>query len=99
MGTLTGKAHELLSRRALLPLARLQRRARPSRRAVMAAFDEGMRFRRESAAWSAERRREWVLARLRVSVRASSSFITRCRKFCRHWLGLPYPSTSGLYCG
>lgn len=72
MGTLTGKAHELLSRRALLPLARLQRRARPSRRAVMVAFDEGMRFRRESAAWDAERRREWMLARLRFSVRRAA---------------------------
>lgn len=69
MQGLTGKAHEWLSRGALLPLRRWQRVARPSRRAVMLAASEGLRFRRQSAAWSVERKREWMLERLRFVVR------------------------------
>lgn len=61
--------HELLSRRLLLPFQRLQRRVRPSRRSVIRAFDEGMRIRRNAESWDVENKRNWVLARLRFSVR------------------------------
>ncbi len=66
---LTGKAHELLSLEVLLPLARLQRTLRPSRRPTVLAFYNGMRFRREATRWSPEQKREWTLQRLRYIVR------------------------------
>ena len=47
--SVTAKAHELLSRRLLLPLWHAQRLARPSRRPVAAAIREGLRFRRAAA--------------------------------------------------
>jgi phenylacetate-CoA ligase len=72
MGTLGAKTHELLSRGALLPLWRLQRVARPSRRAVALHYFEGLRFRRRAATWSEERRRAWVLGRLRFVVRRAA---------------------------
>jgi len=64
--------HELLSRKALLPLTRAQRMARASRRPAMRAFYAGLRFRRESAAWDERRRREWMLRRLREVVRRAA---------------------------
>jgi len=65
--------HELLSRKLLLPLTRAQRMARASRRPAMRAFYEGMRFRRESAAWNEQQRHEWMLKRLRLSARRAAS--------------------------
>jgi phenylacetate-CoA ligase len=53
----------------LLPLLRLQQVARPSRRRVGVAFNEGLRFRRDSAAWSLKEKHDWILNRLRYSVR------------------------------
>jgi phenylacetate-CoA ligase len=64
--------HDLLSRKVLLPLTRAQRLARASRRPAMRAFYEGMRFRRESAAWDEERRRGWMLERLRHVARRAA---------------------------
>src|SRR4051812_7076202 len=64
-----GGAREWVSRSVLLPLARVQRFARPSTRAAVRAFYEGMRFRREGESWSEGERRAWVLARLRETVR------------------------------
>jgi phenylacetate-CoA ligase len=64
--------HDLLSRKLLLPLTRAQRLARASRRPAMRAFYEGMRFRRQSAAWNEEQRREWMLKRLRYIVRRAA---------------------------
>jgi phenylacetate-CoA ligase len=63
------RAREWVSRRALLPLARAQRFARPATRAAVRAFYEGMRFRREAEGWREGERRAWVLARLREVVR------------------------------
>lgn len=60
---------EILSRRILLPASRLQRIARPSRRAVIRSYYDGMRFRRESEHWGADKRLDWILARLRFVVR------------------------------
>jgi len=67
--SITAKAHELLSRNLLLPLWHAQRQIRPSRRAVASAIRDGLRFRRSAAAWSDERKRQWILERLRFSVR------------------------------
>lgn len=69
MSDLTAKAHDLLASRVLMPAFRLQRGAMPSRHRVMRAYYEGLRFRREAAAWDVERKREWVLSRLRFAVR------------------------------
>ena len=67
--TVTAKAHELLSRRLLLPLWHAQRLARPSRRPVAAAIRNGLHFRRAAAGWSDDEKREWILQRLRFAVR------------------------------
>jgi phenylacetate-CoA ligase len=64
--------HDLLSRKLLLPLTRAQRMARASRRPAMRAFYEGMRFRRRSAAWDEQQRREWMLRQLRSVVRRAA---------------------------
>ena len=69
MKDLSPAAHELLSRNVLLPLSRLQRLARPSRRAVISAYYEGMRFRRRAESWGFDKRLDWVLRRLRLVVR------------------------------
>ena len=69
MGSLTGKAHDWLSLTVLTPFSHLRRTARPSRRSVMLAFREGMRFRKEAANWSEAEKREWILARLQFAVR------------------------------
>lgn len=72
MGTLGAKTHELLSRGALLPLWRLQRVVRRSRRAVALHYFEGLRFRRRAAAWTEEQKSAWVLERLRFVVRRAA---------------------------
>ena len=71
MGSFGRKSHEFVSRNLLLPLWHLQRIARPSRRATAVAIRRGMRFRRESAAWPTERKRNWMLDRLRLTARRS----------------------------
>lgn len=72
MRDLRGKVHDQLSLKVLVPLARLQRMARPSRRPVMLAYNEGLSFRRESVHWSSERKQEWMLKRLRFIVRRAA---------------------------
>src|SRR5215216_3729190 len=69
MRNLIGKTHDLLSRNVLLPMSRAQRRARSSRRPVMIAFDEGMKFRKQSEHWSDDQKCEWMLNRLRFVAR------------------------------
>jgi phenylacetate-CoA ligase len=64
-----GRARELVSRRALVPLGRAQRFARSATRPSLRAFYEGMRFRRAAESWGEEERRAWVLERLRETVR------------------------------
>lgn len=60
---------DLLSGKVLMPLMRLQRAIRPDRRPVARSYREGMEFRRASCSWSEDRKREWILNRLRFSVR------------------------------
>jgi phenylacetate-CoA ligase len=63
------KVHRLLSQRAILPLIRARHLTKPALRPVMLAYYEGWRFRDEAAHWSTDRKREWVLQRLRFSLR------------------------------
>jgi phenylacetate-CoA ligase len=65
----TSKIHDQLSVNLLVPLSRLQRLVRRSRRPVMRAFREGLAFRQATANWSDEQKRQWMLKRLRVVVR------------------------------
>ena len=67
--SLSAKAHALLSRRLLLPLWHAQRRLRPSRRPVASAYAEGLRFRQAAVGWDRERKADWVLRRLRFTLR------------------------------
>ena len=69
MRELTAKLHDQVSSGLLLPLSRLQRLARPSRRAHIRSYYEGLRFRRDALQWGEEQRRSWVLDRLRFVVR------------------------------
>lgn len=66
-------ARDLASVKALVPLYHFQRLARPSCRPAMLAFRQGMRFRSEAARWSDDRKRDWILRRLRYSVRRAYS--------------------------
>jgi phenylacetate-CoA ligase len=63
--------HDAVSQRLLRPLTRMHRRIRPSYRRALAAFDDGMAFRVAAENWGEDRRREWMLARLRAVVRAA----------------------------
>lgn len=66
---LIATAHDLVSIKVLVPLYQLQRLVRPSCRPAMLAFQEGMRFRGETARWNDDQKREWILRRLRYAVR------------------------------
>ena len=66
---LIGGLHDNLSLHVLTPFSRLQRANRAATRPTQQAFDNGLRFRREAANWDEERRRDWVLNRLRDIVR------------------------------
>jgi len=62
---MSAAAHELVSTHLLQTLHGLYRLARPSLRNAALESAEGLRFREGAAAWSLDRRREWMLARLR----------------------------------
>ena len=66
---LAATAHELLSTNLLVPLSRLQRIVRPSRREVMRFYYEGMRLRNRAEGWEDDRKADWILQRLRFVVR------------------------------
>ena len=61
--------HDSLSLHVLTPFSRLQRSTRPATKPTQQAFNEGLRFRRETATWDDEQKRQWMLARLRTVVR------------------------------
>lgn len=83
MSELTSRVHDWLSSRALLPLTRIQRTIRPARRTHMLAYYEGLRFRRQSARWDEAKKREWVLGRLRFSVRRAYDETVYYRRLLR----------------
>src|SRR5262245_13945627 len=72
MENLTRATRDWMSINGLVPLIHLLQMARPSRHETRSIYFSGMRFRRESASWSIERKMEWVLQRLRFSVRRAS---------------------------
>jgi phenylacetate-CoA ligase len=70
-------AHDLAARSVLQPLQRVERRLRPGTRPALRAFEAGLAFRRAAQDWDLERRRRWILLRLRAVVRracAESAF-------------------------
>src|SRR5262245_13951365 len=69
MNNLAKATRDWLSIRALVPSLHLLHMARPSISPGRSVFFEGLRFRRGVAAWSLERKMEWVLQRLRFSLR------------------------------
>ncbi len=69
MKSIGRKAHNLLSRRLLLPLTRVRAATRISLRPVMQAYYEGLHFRTSAASWSEDQKSEWVLHRLQLVVR------------------------------
>jgi len=66
---LIGGIHDSFSLRVLMPFSRLQRSARSATRPTQQAFNEGICFRRAAADWDQEKRVEWILDRLRTTVR------------------------------
>lgn len=66
---LVGRIHDSLSLHVLTPFSRLQRLVRPATRPSLRAFYNGLRFRNEVSVWSYEQRSEWMLKRLRYTVR------------------------------
>jgi phenylacetate-CoA ligase len=69
MKSIRRKAHQIISRRLLLPLTRARALARISLRPVIQAYYEGLRFRSLAASWSETQKSEWMLHRLQLVVR------------------------------
>jgi phenylacetate-CoA ligase len=68
---LIGGIHDSLSLHVLMPFSRLQRSTRATTRPTQQAFNEGIRFRRETAGWNREQKTDWMLERLRSTVRSA----------------------------
>lgn len=66
---LIGGIHDSLSLHVLTPFSRLHRSTRPATRPTQQAFNEGLRFRRQTSDWTNEQRIEWIEERLRTVVR------------------------------
>lgn len=64
--------HELLSRNILVPLSEARQVLRASRRGYVLAYRQGMRFRRNALEWDVDRRRAWMLKRLRFVLRRAA---------------------------
>jgi phenylacetate-CoA ligase len=69
MKSIARQTHRVVSQRLLLPVTRLRNWTKRAARPVLRAYEEGLRFRKQSVSWSDDRRREWVLDRLRFSLR------------------------------
>jgi phenylacetate-CoA ligase len=82
---LIGGIHDSLSLQVLMPFSRLQRSMRTATRPTQQAFNEGLRFRREAAGWDLDQRTEWMLERLRSTVRrAYEETVFYRERFDRH---------------
>jgi phenylacetate-CoA ligase len=66
---LQANVRDQLSVRVLMPMMSFQQSVRPSRRAIWYAQRQGSQFRLESRLWRDEQKREWILDRLRKSLR------------------------------
>lgn len=69
MNTISRKTRDLLSLKVLLPLSQLRQVVGPMRRAVRTAYSKGLLFRQEVVTWNPERKKDWVLRRLRRTTR------------------------------
>jgi len=74
-------ARDALSRSILLPLGRSVRATLPATRAEAEAFTTGIEFRHASTHWSDDQKRDWILGRLRESVRAAVRIPFHARRF------------------
>lgn len=82
---LIGGIHDSLSLHVLMPFSRLQRSQRATTRPTQQAFDDGLRFRRETAGWDHDQKTEWMLDRLRSTVRrAYEETVFYRERFDRH---------------
>ncbi len=61
-----------LTQNLFLPIARRRRKRRAEMREVFKFYEEGMNFRRASVNWSVEQKRDWILEKLRFSVRRAA---------------------------
>ena len=62
----------LLTKKLFIPLSRARRRRSAAMRATFAHYEAGMNFRRAAIDWSEEQKREWILERLRFTVRRAA---------------------------
>lgn len=69
MNQLVRTTRDWVSTRALVPALQQLQMVRPTRRAVRATYFEGLRFRQAAAAWGPEQKADWMLQRLRFTVR------------------------------
>lgn len=69
MQSLLRASHQLAAVHVARPLYLLSRLARPRHRAAARAAREGLRFRTAARGWTEDRKRAWVLERLRAVVR------------------------------
>lgn len=58
-----------LSEGALLPMSHSLQMIRPSRRTVREIYFDGMRFRKQASGWDEKHKTDWILDRLRFSLR------------------------------
>jgi len=77
---LIGGIHDSLSLHVLTPFSRLQRSTRPATRPTQQAFNDGLRFRRETLGWTDEQRLSWIEERLRTIVRQAYEETTYYRE-------------------
>lgn len=65
--------NRLLTQKIFIPLAHFRRRRRADMRAVFAAYEEGLKFRRATKNWTEEQKRAWILQALRRAVRRAAA--------------------------
>lgn len=73
VGRLTAVARDFSSKYVLLPVLHTTRLGRQSTRDSERSFADGMRTRRAQKAWPEEQRRQWILERLRYTVRYAAN--------------------------
>jgi hypothetical protein len=69
LGEVSAVSRDTLWIHLVQPAYRLRRFARPSQRKAVVCFRQGLRLRRVARDWPLTKKREWVLHRLRHSVR------------------------------
>lgn len=75
------RLHDLVARRVVPPLHFASRVMRPGFRPAAIHFRDGLRFRAGAVGWSEERRREWILGRLREAVRRAAAIPFHAERF------------------